>query len=928
MNRVFPRLLEKSSAGQAGIESLVLGASLLVIIATAYFVSSQVIGQSIEQQKADIALTKLKNAVQDVYAAGAGNTRVVEIELPISTAAIEAKGNILKLSLTALGGGTTDFIAVFPTNVEGIIPMLRGRQLLTLQTMPNGDVSIYSGLLLYPARVSETIIKGSSKKVVFSLINYSNQRITGSYCWIEGSDLNAWTTLQGPSGDIELLENRDFNAIFNIPVGAATATYVGTLKCNNLQARLVSSSLTVNVTPFDETPPDPITGLQAVDLTTCGKAVLSWNQSTAPDFNNYNVYQSLSHITNVTSLPVAKQLSLITDTNTQLTGLTDNVRQYFAVTAVDASGNENKTTIYDANAVPTCILKANFWARFIGSFGASTSKILGAPDNIFDATDLNVLGGFSFDVSSLSGSIRNVRMFWSHEIPSKYRNVLETTVNDFNDGSFYLTRVYGVSDGNIGLRQALFDNNQTSLADFNAGTKNNVTVTSTAGGEIVLAWFGGTLVIAQSGTGSLTIGRNSSNLYAGQSFKATGNQITGARLYVRKSGSPSGDMNVELRTDYPTAGIVLASKNLPASSIGTSYAWVDFNFASPVTVTEDNNYFIKVTTPSTSSSNYYLWQTNTANPYAFGIAYQNTTGQSGSDALVNVYFPLKRRSNGYFISTALDANSTADWNSLVFNASKPANTDINVQLSTSDNNSAWSSWGTAYTGIGSPNAVSEPDSRYLRYRVNFSKTDANSTAEFRDINIAYFKGYYSQGDYNSNAIDLNNNVNMASIDWNRVLNGQSLLFKYRLRQDANAVWGNWSNDFNSSPITVSQVARYIQYNAVFQGDSNKTAYLTDVNIQYNNSLVDDYVKLNYGLIDYNDLTAKDYNSTNTPADKMDANVSLIEVIDVNKSRPGGGLWQWQDFNNLKVGGRYYRAGSADSEWRLDAVGIEITYSPP
>jgi len=919
--------------GQVSIELLVMGALILAIIAVVYLISSSTIMQAIDQQKTDVALTKLKNAVQDVYAAGEGNSRVIEIELPNRISAIEFKGNALKISLTVIGGGTTDFVALFPTNIQGIIPLIAGRQHLILETRSDGTVVIFSELILSPESITESLNKGTSKTIIMTLSNYAATAVTGNYCWVQGTDINSWTSFQGTPTGIQSTEQKDFNAIFSIPGAASIGTYTGTITCDNDQYRLVSSNVTIIVTGIDVTPPDPITGLTAVNATTCGTVNLSWNQSPAPDFNNYNIYKSLSHITDVTSLPVAKQINSVTQTTTQLTGLTDNVTNYFAVTAVDTGGNENKTTIYDANAIPTCIITVWRWALLTGSFGQSTGKVISDPDNIFDATDSNILGGEKFDVSGLSGIIRNIRMLWSHEIPMKYFDLVETTFADFNDGSFYNTTAYDSNNGRVGLAfQAGASDKwgQTTFADFNAGTKNNVVVTNKTGGEIVLNYAGGTLVTTTTETATyLTIGRAAATLYAGQSFKAIGTKISGVSLNVMKTGSPTGDITVELRTDYPTAGTVLASKALAPAAIGTSYAWVDFNFASPATVVNGTTYYIKVTTSATSSSKYYRWATNNANPYADGQAYQNEVAQASNDALLKVYFPTTYSSNGYFISTTFDATSIVDWNVLVFNAGKPTGTDVNVQLSTSNNGIDWNAFGSAYTTIGSSSIIAEENSRYLRYKVNLSTTDINASPEFRDINISFVKsaGYPSQGDYNSNSIDLNNNNTITSIDWNKTLNGQQLSLKYRLRLDANASWSNWSSGYSSSPITVNQLARYIQYNAGFQSDATQTAFLNDINIHYYNSLTNDYVKLNYGLINYNTMTAKDYNSTNSPVDKMDLNFAFIETIDVNNARPGGGYWQWTDFNNLKIGGRYYPVGSADSEWRLDAIGVEITYSP-
>ena len=92
------------------------------------------------------------------------------------------------------------------------------------------------------------------------------------------------------------------------------------------------------------------------------------------------------------------------------------------------------------------------------------------------------------------------------------------------------------------------------------------------------------------------------------------------------------------------------------------------------------------------------------------------------------------------------------------------------------------------------------------------------------------------------------------------------------------------------------------------------------------ALSNDYVELHYGLTNFNDLTPKIYNNTNTPADYMDTNIALVEYYDATFNRPGGGGWQWSDFNSLKIGGNHTKIGGTDFLWYLDAVGVEITYS--
>jgi hypothetical protein len=92
------------------------------------------------------------------------------------------------------------------------------------------------------------------------------------------------------------------------------------------------------------------------------------------------------------------------------------------------------------------------------------------------------------------------------------------------------------------------------------------------------------------------------------------------------------------------------------------------------------------------------------------------------------------------------------------------------------------------------------------------------------------------------------------------------------------------------------------------------------------SLSNDSLELSYGFASYNDIIAVTYNSGNTPVDKMGLTSEEWEYYDATSNRPGGGNWEWADFSSLKIGGNYNKIAGPDSEFRLDAVGVEITYS--
>jgi len=101
----------------------------------------------------------------------------------------------------------------------------------------------------------------------------------------------------------------------------------------------------------DRAPPPPIIGLTATDALD-GKIDLTWIPSSAEDFGYYALYWNETVFINVTGLTPAAKISDRATNTYQTTGLTDGTKYYFAVTAVDKSGNEDKNVL-TANATPT-----------------------------------------------------------------------------------------------------------------------------------------------------------------------------------------------------------------------------------------------------------------------------------------------------------------------------------------------------------------------------------------------------------------------------------------------------------------------------------------------------------------------------------------------------------------------------------------------
>lgn len=103
--------------------------------------------------------------------------------------------------------------------------------------------------------------------------------------------------------------------------------------------------------PPDTTPPSAITGLVAANAYD-GRINLWWDKSAAEDFASYDMYVSKTEITDTSGMTPVHQVTNVATCRYQATGLEDGTKYYFAVTAVDKSGNEN-TQVTSASATTT-----------------------------------------------------------------------------------------------------------------------------------------------------------------------------------------------------------------------------------------------------------------------------------------------------------------------------------------------------------------------------------------------------------------------------------------------------------------------------------------------------------------------------------------------------------------------------------------------
>lgn len=173
-----------------------------------------------------------------------------------------------------------------------------------------------------------------------------------------------------------------------------------------------------------------------------GSAVISWQANTEPDLQEYRVYTGTASRTYGTPTPVGKATSYTVD------NLEEGVTYYFAVTAVDTSGNESGfsqevyKTIPDTHAPTVSITSPTSETTYETSQG--TLSLNGtAADNVgvVEVRWTNSRGGSGTASGTTTWSISGISL-------NQGENVIVVTARDHdgNEGTQTLTVTYTPPD--------------------------------------------------------------------------------------------------------------------------------------------------------------------------------------------------------------------------------------------------------------------------------------------------------------------------------------------------------------------------------------------------------------------------------------------------------------------------------------------------
>lgn len=216
------------------------------------------------------------------------------------------------------------------------------------------------------------------------------------------------------------------------------------------------------------------------------------------------------------------------------------------------------------------------------------------------------------------------------------------TITAIIQGGAGASFVYGMQSGHGGITMA--NNSQINGSVYSNGP---ITGSGTIIGSATSANSAATYADQSNGTGvpanNIVFGNTNSTQDIAQSFQISVTEpVNKIQLYIRKISTPS-NLTVRLVTDNngSPSTTTLASGTLSASTVSTTYAWIDATFSSTPQLVAGNTYWL-VLDGSTNSSRYYNIGGN--NTYASGTAkigqYSgtwNTTSPSGLDIFFKVF---------------------------------------------------------------------------------------------------------------------------------------------------------------------------------------------------------------------------------------------------------------------------------------------------
>jgi hypothetical protein len=328
-------------------------------------------------------------------------------------------------------------------------------------------------------------------------------------------------------------------------------------------------------------------------------------------------------------------------------------------------------------------------------------------------------------------------------------------------GTQSLTATDTVTSTITGMQTGIVVRNQwqqTSVADFSAGTQSGTFVTNTSGGEVQLAPsfqddFNGTALSSAWTVQSWAPqgGGPSSVTVSGGIVSVLGSEVSSVQTVTstpvegRVHFGAAANQNFGLATDLASASGNYWAVFGTLSTTNTLYARVNVNG----TTTDvslgalPTGYHVYRVQPISSGFQFYIdgtLKTTISKTFPSGTALKMVLSAfSGSpkpslqaDWVRLVSYP----SSGTFTSSVFDAGRTATWDIASWSASVPSGTTLTVQVRSGNTATPDGSW-SAWANVGNGKTVPSPSSRYLQYRIILTTTDPTKTPVLYSIGFTW-----------------------------------------------------------------------------------------------------------------------------------------------------------------------------------------------
>ncbi|NTW21534.1 MAG: hypothetical protein HGA42_19030 [Nostocales cyanobacterium W4_Combined_metabat2_030] len=242
-------------------------------------------------------------------------------------------------------------------------------------------------------------------------------------------------------------------------------------------------------------------------------------------------------------------------------------------------------------------------------------------------------------------------------------------------------------------------------------------------------------------TNNIVFGNANATQDIAQSFRTSAlSPLNKIQLYIKKTGAPSNAIVKIMNDSSGNIGTtMIASGALSASSVTTSYGWVEVSFTTNPLLDVSKTYWLVIDASTGSGSKCYTLGASNGNVYANGISkigrvgstWSNTT-PSGLDYFFKLYL------GG--INGSITGNSGSQWNPLhvgTISGSAQAHT-VNYVNAT----------GNIYCKSGTGNnktCIDQPDPAYIAYPVSEAnmtewETDASSGGTYAGNYIVGYAG--------------------------------------------------------------------------------------------------------------------------------------------------------------------------------------------